>query len=71
MSEDPYRTPAECDHGVQFDEEAAKKLFSENPGTPAQEIRKRWPRLSGECPTGCGFNGIGYASLAHYVYGDW
>lgn len=75
----------DCDHGVVFDEEAAKKLYEETPqdptldpavafimGSPASsEIKKRWPRLSGLCPKGCGFNGIAYASYAHYIYGDW
>lgn len=54
-----------CDHGVTFDEEAAKKAKDE------YEIRKRWPRLHGVCPKGCGFNGIAYASHAHYIWGDW
>lgn len=53
-----------CDHGVTFDEEAAK-------GLSVAEIRKRWPRGWGPCPKGCGWNGIAYASTAHYVYGDW
>ena len=53
-----------CDHGVTFDQEAAE-------GLDTYEIRKRWPRLHGECPKGCGFSGIGYASYAHYIYGDW
>ena len=55
-----------CDHGVTFDHEAARaeKLSS-------YQVRERWPRLFGECPKGCGFNGIGYASRAHFVYGDW
>lgn len=55
---------AECDHGVTFDRSAAK-------GLPASEVRKRWPRLDGACPLGCGFHGIAYASKAHYVYGDY
>lgn len=54
----------ECDHGVSFDEEAAEKL-------DVPEIRKRWPRLDGTCPKGCGYVGIAYASQAHYIYGDW
>ena len=54
----------DCDHGVVFDEQAAKEL-------DAYEVRKRWPRLMGTCPKGCGFHGIGYASYAHYIYGDW
>ena len=70
-----------CDHGVTFDEEEAKRILGDwqpkNPaefiaGNPATtEIRKRWPRLHGPCPKGCGFNGIAYASHAHYIYGDW
>ncbi len=72
---------AGCDHGVTFDEEAARKLLADwEPQTPAQfimdppgaaEIRKRWPRLMGACPKGCGFHGIYYASAAHYTFGDW
>lgn len=75
----------DCDHGVVFDEEAAKKLLEENPldknldpalafvmGSPGHSvIRKRWPRLDGVCPKGCGYRGIAYASYAHYLYGDW
>lgn len=53
-----------CDHGLSFDENAARGLDS-------YEVRKRWPRLSGACQKGCGFNGIGYASYMHYLSGDW
>lgn len=53
-----------CDHGVQFDAEAAR-------GLDANEVRKRWPRGFGNCPKGCGFNGIAYASFEHYTAGDW
>lgn len=68
----PYRdalppvdtTPPECDHGVTFDAAAAGSLG-------VNEIRKRWPRLSGKCPKDCGYNGIAYASTQHYVWGDW
>jgi len=56
--------PEACDHGVTFDEEAAK-------GLSASEVRRRWPRMHGLCPKGCGFNGIAYASYAHYIFGDW
>lgn len=76
---------SKCDHGVVFDEVAAKKIMEETPvdpsidpavsfilGSPAHFIiRKRWPRLDGACPKGCGFYGIAYASYAHYIYGDW
>lgn len=48
---------------VEFDEEAAQHLDK-------WEIRKRWPRFSGKCPT-CGVKLIMYASTAHFVYGDW
>lgn len=60
----PYREPADCTHGVTFDEEAAK-------GLDAYEVRKRWPRGSGPCPLGCGYTGITYASYMHYLSGDW
>lgn len=52
-----------CDHGVTFD---TAGLDME-----AHEVRRRWPRLHGVCPKGCGFQGIAYASAAHYVAGDW
>jgi hypothetical protein len=55
-----------CDHGVSFDEKKAKEQYM-----TSEEVRKRWPRLFGKCPKGCGFEGIGYASYAHYIYGDW
>jgi hypothetical protein len=54
----------DCDHGVVFDEEAAKKMT-------AIEIKRIYPRLCGECPKGCGYNGIAYASAMHYYSGDW
>lgn len=76
---------SQCDHGVTFDEIAAKKLMASTPddpnldpavafvmGSPAHsQIRKLWPRLNGTCPKGCGYHGIAYASYAHYIYGDW
>jgi hypothetical protein len=54
----------ECDHGLIFDSTMAK-------GLSPNEVRKRWPRLMGTCPKGCGFEGIGYASTEHFVMGDW
>ena len=74
-----------CDHGITFDEVAAKQLIDNTPedpsldpavafvmGSPAtSEIRRRWPRLHGTCPKGCGYSGIYYASYAHYIYGDY
>lgn len=76
---------AKCDHGVTFDEVEAQKLFESAPpnnhldpalsfimgSSATSQIRKRWPRLNGTCPKGCGYVGIAYASRAHYVYGDW
>jgi hypothetical protein len=59
VTEDP-----KCDHGVTFDSK-------ESEGLSAYEVRRRWPRLFGECPKGCGFKGIGYASFEHYIAGDW
>jgi hypothetical protein len=46
-----------------FDDEAAEGLSSD-------EVRDRWPRFSGSCPD-CDFNGVMYASFAHYISGDW
>jgi len=70
-----------CDHGVSFDLEEAERVLGEwSPQTPeefvmgnpaASEVRKRWPRLDGTCPKGCGFVGIAYASHEHYTKGDW
>lgn len=52
-----------CDHGVTFDD-AGLNLSSD-------EVRRRWPRLNGPCPKGCGYVGIAYASPEHYIAGDW
>jgi hypothetical protein len=72
-----------CDHGIEFDPVEARKVLDKvvwapsDPvsfvmGNPAcAEIRKRWPRLQGTCPKGCGFVGIAYASPEHYIAGDW
>lgn len=53
-----------CDHGLTFDDKAAK-------GLPVEEVRQRWPRLDGPCPKGCGFSGVKYASILHFVAGGW
>ncbi len=53
-----------CDHGVAYDEDAAR-------GLDEYDVRRRWPRLHGTCPMGCGFVGIAYASAMHYIMGDW
>lgn len=61
---EPLIEAGECDHGISFNEEASKGLSSE-------EVRKKWPRLGGECAKGCGYNGNYYASFAHMIAGDW
>jgi len=53
-----------CGHGVTFDEVASR-------GMHWDEVRRRWPRLDGVCPLGCGFRGVAYASFIHYLCGDW
>lgn len=75
-----------CDHGVVFDLEEAKRILENTPSfssgdaavdfimgpiNATAEIKRRFPRLSGKCPKGCGYNGIAYASYEHYIYGDW
>jgi hypothetical protein len=71
----------DCDHGVTFNEQEAEKILEgwqpESDiafimGNPSSsKIRKLWPRLNGQCPKGCGYNGIAYASYKHYILGDW
>lgn len=39
-------------------------------GLSATEVRKRFPRFQGACPN-CGKNVIAYASMYHYMAGDW
>lgn len=55
----------ECDHGVRFEDTTATSLMK-----PA-DIRRFYPRLDGDCPLGCGYHGIAYASHIHFVSGDW
>lgn len=62
LTKEDHKSP--CDHGIVFDEEDAKKMT-------ANEVQKKYPRLWGVCPKGCGYVGIGYASFAHYICGDW
>ena len=47
----------------EFDEQAAMGLSTD-------EIKRRWPRYFGPCSS-CDFNGVLYASYAHYLAGDW
>lgn len=53
-----------CDHGLRFDEAEAE-------GLSASEVRRRFPRLFGDCPKGCGFRGIAYVSMHHFYAGSW
>ena len=53
----------DCDHGVIFDSEMAKHCSAET-------VRELWPRLDGQCRK-YSYCGIAYASMAHYVAGDW
>ena len=39
-------------------------------GLEAEEVRRRWPRFHGVCPTCQGLL-ISYASYEHYILGDW
>ena len=51
---------------------ASSALIASNP--KHAEVRRRWPRgqftRERPCPS-CGFVGIAYASIAHYIMGDW
>lgn len=62
-----------CDHGISFDEAKYKSFCVQHNRGDEQVafIRKNWPRLDGQCPKGCGYVGIYYASFLHYVAGDW
>ena len=70
-----------CDHGLSFDVEEAKRILGDwTPvtavdfisGNPKHvDVRRRFPRLEGPCPKGCGFSGIAYVSTEHFTYGDW
>jgi hypothetical protein len=64
MGPSDFGSKSPCDHGITFDAVAAR-------GLPAVEVQRRWPRGWGECPKGCGYTGIAYASYEHYLAGDW
>ena len=48
---------------VEYDSDAAKTMDS-------YAIRSRFPRFDGKCPD-CGCQLIKYASMEHYIAGDW
>jgi hypothetical protein len=59
-------TPCEHDWDrpePEFDPVAAR-------GLDVSEIRKRWPRVTRKCRR-CGVREIAYASIDHYIMGDW
>lgn len=62
---------AACNHGVVFDLAACEAMAEANQAADTAEVRRRWPRLHGTCPKGCGFAGTAYASFAHMIWGDW
>lgn len=55
-----------CHHGIVFDQS-----YADNLELSSQEVRTKFPRLHADCPLGCGFTGIAYASGIHLTYGDW
>jgi len=54
-----------CNHGLTFD---SSKITNDMSGF---DVKKMFPRLCGECPLGCGYNGIAYVSAEHYIFEDW
>ena len=55
-----------CDHDsvkVDFDKEKASNMT-------VGELRDKYPRFHGKCPD-CGCDLIKYASIEHYLMGDW
>ena len=61
---DESKDPEPCAHGVVFEHTKSQELSSE-------QVREKYPRLSGLCPLGCGYVGIFYASFEHFAAGDW
>ena len=63
----PAVDPSACKHSKlvipAFDAAAACRLS-------AEEVRRQWPRLEERCPD-CLSLIIGYASIEHYIFGDW
>ena len=62
----PMGPKGDCEHTSvmpEFDDVEARQLST-------TEVRKRWPRFMGRCPT-CGEQVILYASVRHYIHGDW
>jgi hypothetical protein len=69
MERSDSEATVDCDHGVIFN--PMEYELGEGKTLTPNEVRSRWPRLHGVCPKGCGFNGIAYASVQHYLAGDW
>jgi len=55
-----------CDHGLAFD-----PIICRDQNLSSRDVQKMFPRLSGECPLKCGYVGIAYVSMEHFLYGDW
>jgi hypothetical protein len=73
-----------CKHDVVFDQEEAERILGDWTPSSAQDfvmgnpnthkVRERFPRgvFPPEAPCKhCGFVGTAYASMSHYVMGDW
>lgn len=61
--------PPSCSHSAvtpKMTREEEKEAHALRP----HEVRKRWPRFQGICPE-CNQQVIAYASMAHYILGDW
>lgn len=56
-----------CDHALHTPPFEASVI---DPEASTEEVRKRFPRFMGECSE-CGGYVILYASLEHYIRGDW
>ncbi len=59
------RKREQCDHGVTVEFDAKVAI-----GMTSQQVREKYPRAYVECEE-CGWQGVIYASEAHYYAGDW
>lgn len=61
----------ECQHGITYDHALVLERHCTSEAISGPEVRKRWPRLEGRCPLECGYEGIYYASMNHFTWGEW